>query len=181
MKTTDTALAPSPPIAIGAPASLPNFIASNLKMLRKRKGWSQTQLAEQVGLNRGNIASYESGSAEPSICKLLRISNLFAVSTQDITRRDLADEAELALAEHAYREAQRSRKDRFHAYRDRANELSALIESSQRLFRHKHDNLASPCPEAQVFAVQYRQLYELTQQLLTDQQEILREVGCQCD
>ena len=48
-------------------AELPNFIASNLKVLRKSTGWSQTELAECVGLNRGNIASYESGCAEPSI------------------------------------------------------------------------------------------------------------------
>ena len=32
--------------------ALPNFIASNLKVLRNLRGWSQSELAEKVYLNR---------------------------------------------------------------------------------------------------------------------------------
>ncbi|TXF88914.1 helix-turn-helix transcriptional regulator [Neolewinella aurantiaca] len=164
-----------------ATQALPNFIASNLKVLRNRKGWSQSELAEKVNLNRGNIASYESGSAEPSICKLLRISNLLQVHPRDITRRDLSDPNELLLAQLAHDERQTEKNERLAQLRHRAIELTELVQSSRKLFEYKKRNLGTPCKETALFAAQYEQLYEVTQQLLEEHRELLGEVGCQCD
>ncbi len=161
--------------------SLPNFIASNLRVLRKQAGWSQTELAEQVGLNRGNIASYESGCAEPSICKLLRVSNLFKITTRDLTRRDLADAAELALARSAHHEdLDTGASDRYDDYRQRHTDLSGLIDSSYHLFEYKRTHLGHPCKEAELFAAHYIQLLELSQQLLREHERLLGELDCQC-
>ena len=160
---------------------LPNFIASNLKVLRNRRGWSQSELAEKVNLNRGNIASYESGSAEPSICKLLRISNLLEVHPRDITRRDLSDPNELLLAQLAHDERRMEEKERLAQLRQRAIELTELVQSSRRLFQYKRRKLETPCKEADLFAAQYEQLFEVTQQLLDEHRELLGEVGCQCE
>ncbi|WP_116126938.1 helix-turn-helix domain-containing protein [Lewinella sp. IMCC34183] len=158
-------------------AQLPNFIASNLRLLRKRAGWSQSELAARVGLNRGNIASYECGSAEPSICKLLRFSNVFDISTRDFTRLDLSDPAELALA----RSARLSEEaERLNAYRERQAELSHLIDSSHDLFQYKRDTLDKPCKEAELFAGHYLQLLELSRQLMKEHETLLEELGCQC-
>jgi transcriptional regulator with XRE-family HTH domain len=163
-----------------APPSLPNYIASNLKVLRNLRGWSQSELAKKVYLNRGNIASYESASAEPSICKLLRISNLLEVHPRDITRRDLSDPNELTFAQLAHDERRMEEKERLALLRHRAIELTELIGSSQRLFEYKRQRLENPCKEADLFAAQYKQLFELTQQLLQEHRELLSEVGCQC-
>lgn len=171
MKHKDSAISPN--LEAGP---LPNFIASNLRLLRKRAGWSQTELAEQVGLNRGNIASYECGSAEPSICKLLRISNLFDITTRDFTRLDLSDPAELALARSAHLTEEAERLD---AYRARQTELQHLIDSSYDLFRYKRDTLAKPCKEAELFAGHYLQLLELSRQLMKEHATLLQELGCQ--
>lgn len=161
--------------------SLPNFIASNLRLLRKEAGWSQTELAEQVGLNRGNVASYESSCAEPSICKLLRISNLFKITTRDFTRRDLSDPAELVLARSAHHEEQdESTVDRYAQYRNRHTELSQLIDSSHHLFEYKRGNLGHPCKEAELFAAHYIQLLELSKQLLKEHERLLSELDCHC-
>lgn len=159
---------------------LPNFIASNLKILRKRKGWSQTQLAEKVFLNRGNIASYESGSAEPSICKLLRISNLFEVTPRDITRSDLSDPEALAEAKLAHDRKITEKRERLTQFRTRALELEELVDSSKRLFEYKQRKLERPSKETELMAAQYAQLYEVTQQLLLEHRNLLEEVGCQC-
>ena len=160
--------------------ALPNFIASNLKILRNRQGWSQSEFALKVSLNRGNIASYESGSAEPSICKLLRISTIFKVHLRDITRRDLSDPEELLLAQLANDEHRMEEKERLASFRNRSLELRELIDSSKRLFEFKRKKLVSPCKEANIFAAKYEQLYEVTQQLLEEHQDLLGEVGCQC-
>lgn len=179
-KTSTLSFSPAaPPPTKG---DLPNFIATNLRLLRKQAGYSQSELAGKVGLNRGNIASYEGGTAEPSICKLLRIGNLFDISTRDLTRRDLSDPTELALARSAHALEKASGVDgRFAHYRDRRKELSELIESSHRLFQYKRDHLEKPCKEAELMAGHYVQLYELTRQLMREQQGLLDELGCQCD
>lgn len=163
-----------------ADKALPNFIASNLRVLRNRLGWSQSELAQKVNLNRGNIASYESGSAEPSICKLLRISTLLKVHPRDLTRRDLSDPEELLLAQLAHDEHRMEEKERLASFRNRALELRELIDSSKRLYEYKRKKLVSPCKEADLFAAKYEQLYEVTQQLLEEHQDLLGEVGCQC-
>ena len=168
------------PSVVRTPTALPNFIASNIRLLRKRLGWSQSELADRVNLNRGNIASYESGSAEPSICKLLRISNVFHVTTRDITRLDLRDEDQLELANQAHADETRKENERFLAFRDRANNLEELIVSSRRLFDYQHDHLDKPCKETEIFAAQYQQLFEVTQQLMSEHQELLGRLGCQC-
>lgn len=172
MKTKDSVLALLP-----QNDQLPNFIAANLRLLRNQAGWSQTELGVKVGLNRGNIASYESGSAEPSICKLLRISNLFNISTRDFTRRNLSDPTELALARSFH---QSKETDRFDAYRERRDELTHLIESSNDLFQFKRGNLGKPCKEADMFIAHYVQLMELSRQLMREHENLLEELGCQC-
>ena len=168
-------------VAITSPQALPNFIAGNLRLLRKRQGWSQSELANRVDLNRGNIASYESGTAEPSICKLLRISMLFDVSTRDFTRRDFSRPGELEIARQVQNVNVHRERSEIAEFRDRALELSQLISSSSTLFQYQRKNIENACPEAAIVAGQYEQLYEFTQQLLQEHRALLTKVGCQCE
>lgn len=166
--------------ATGTP-NLPNHISANLRLLRKRQGWSQSELAAKVNLNRGNIASYESGTAEPSICKLLRISNLFEVTPRDFTRRDFRLPGELELARRAqYQQANREGEE-LARYRDRALELSQLIASSRNLYNYQRKTAKNNCPAADSIAAQYEQLQDFTQQLLQEHRNLLTKVGCQCE
>lgn len=172
MKTKDVNIADA--------LTLPNFISGNLRLLRKRQGWSQAELAEKVSLNRGNIASYESGTAEPSICKLLRISRLFEVNPRDFTRRDFMQPGELDLARQARHENISKEREALALFRDRSLEFSELINSSHNLFEYKRKNITKPCAEADILAMQYQQLYEVSQQLLQEHRDLLTKAGCQC-
>lgn len=66
-----------------------NYISKNLRFLRKRSNLTQEQFAVKVSMNRGNIASYEKGSAEPSIEKLQRITQHFNVDLNYFIEKDL--------------------------------------------------------------------------------------------
>lgn len=61
----------------------------NLKFLRTQKKLSQEQFATIIGLNRGNIASYEKGTAEPNINNVLKIVKYFNIDLTDIVEKDL--------------------------------------------------------------------------------------------
>lgn len=66
------------------------FFGTNLRYLRKQSRLSQHTLAEKIGMNRGNIASYEKGTAEPNFSNLLKIGNFFSVELGDLIERDFS-------------------------------------------------------------------------------------------
>ena len=55
-----------------------------LQQLRKEKQWTQEQLAEELYVSRTAISKWESGKGYPNIDSLKSISNLFAVSIDDL-------------------------------------------------------------------------------------------------
>lgn len=60
------------------------YIGENITYLRNRKGLTQGQLADELGLKRTNIAGYETGKAMPPIEALVKIAQYFAVSLDEI-------------------------------------------------------------------------------------------------
>ncbi len=58
----------------------PTHLGKNLKFLRRLNALSQQELATALGINRNNIASYESGYAEPNAKTCLKICEFFGKS-----------------------------------------------------------------------------------------------------
>ena len=56
----------------------------NLVLLRKRKGWSQEELAFAVGVSRQTIYSWEAGINYPSILTLKKVADALGVTTDDL-------------------------------------------------------------------------------------------------
>ena len=65
-------------------------VNKNLKFLRTRAGWTQKQFAEKIGLKQSAIGSYEEERATPPLECLLEIADLFKVSVDVLTRKDLS-------------------------------------------------------------------------------------------
>ena len=70
------------------------IFSEKLYKLRKNKGLSQEQLAEQLLISRQAISKWESGTAMPESDKLLAISRFFGVSL-DYLMKEEVEEAEL--------------------------------------------------------------------------------------
>ena len=66
------------------------FIASNLKLLRKRSGKSQEDLAQTLGLNRSTYSGYENEVAQPSLEMLITISQFHKVSLDELIAKDFS-------------------------------------------------------------------------------------------
>lgn len=69
-----------------------HFVSTNIKYLRKKHNLSQCQLADKIGLKRGNIASYEKSIAEPKILNLRKLANYFNVTISDLVTIDLTSD-----------------------------------------------------------------------------------------
>lgn len=55
--------------------------ATRLKLLREEKGFTQSKLAEELGVSRGSISFYENGDRTADIETLYKLSKLFNVSS----------------------------------------------------------------------------------------------------
>lgn len=64
-------------------------IAENIKYLRKQKGQTQEQFANEVGIKRSVVGAYEEGRAEPRLQTLMKIADVLGVSADDLISTDL--------------------------------------------------------------------------------------------
>ena len=73
-------------------------LEDTLRLMRKKYGYSQEQVADFLGVTRFTIANYESGRRKPSVRILKKLAALYKVSLDDITENDSADSIETLLA-----------------------------------------------------------------------------------
>ena len=57
------------------------IFADKLILLRKKAGWSQEELAEQMDVTRQSVSKWEGAQSVPDLDKMIRLSELFGVST----------------------------------------------------------------------------------------------------
>ena len=64
-----------------------NF-AEKLKAERKKMGWSQEELAEHLYVSRQSVSKWENGQNYPSIEIVLKLSDLFGITVDELLRSD---------------------------------------------------------------------------------------------
>jgi len=70
-------------------------VGNNIKILRKRKGKSQEEMALALGLNRSTYSGYENNIAQPNLENILKISQLFGITIEDLIAKDFSKFKEL--------------------------------------------------------------------------------------
>ena len=59
-------------------------IGDNLRQLRMEKGMTQNQAAEELGVTRQAVSSYEAGRTRPDIDTLMRLAEVYGVCLEDV-------------------------------------------------------------------------------------------------
>ena len=67
------------------------ILADKIIMLRKRYGWSQEELAEKIQVTRQSVSKWEGAQSIPDLDKILRLSQIFGVSTDYLLKDELED------------------------------------------------------------------------------------------
>lgn len=76
------------------------LLADKIVTLRKRAGWSQEELAAQLGVSRQSVSKWEGAQSVPDMQKVVQMSRLFGVTTDYLLKEELG-EPEPAPAESA--------------------------------------------------------------------------------
>jgi putative transcriptional regulator len=59
-------------------------VNNRIRLLRAEKGWSQAELADQVGVSRNSINSIENGKFDPSLPLGFRIAHAFGLTVEEV-------------------------------------------------------------------------------------------------
>ena len=70
------------------------ILADKLIDLRKKAGWSQEELAERMEVSRQSVSKWESAQSVPDMNRILKLSELFGVTTDYLLKDDLGPEAQ---------------------------------------------------------------------------------------
>jgi transcriptional regulator with XRE-family HTH domain len=66
-------------------------VGSNIKLLRKRIGKSQEEMAAALGLTRSSYSGYENEVADPGIQTLVLISDYYKIPLDSLLRKDFSE------------------------------------------------------------------------------------------
>ena len=154
------------------------YLHTNLRCMRKKHQLSQEELATKVGLNRGNIASYEKGTAEPKICNLLKLSKFFKVSVLDLTQRDLSNENSIKEASENYQRMSNGEQELLKQFQRRSEELEEVIQSLHTCSHFKAKSIGELPKDMQILMYNFEQLYDASQNLLRNHKALIDFIRC---
>ena len=77
------------------------ILADKIILLRKKAGWSQEELANQLGVTRQSVSKWEGAQSVPDMDKVVQMSRLFGVSTDYLLKDELEEEGPSTPADDA--------------------------------------------------------------------------------
>lgn len=75
------------------------ILATKIIQLRKKNGWTQEDLAEQMHVSRQSISKWESARSLPDLTRIIEMSDLFGVSADVLLRDDLDVDSDIGATE----------------------------------------------------------------------------------
>ena len=68
------------------------ILGEKIVQLRKQRGWSQEELASQLGISRQSVSKWESGASIPDLDKIIKMSSLFGVTTDYLLKEEIEED-----------------------------------------------------------------------------------------
>lgn len=68
------------------------ILADKIIRLRKKNGWSQEELADKMNVSRQAVSKWEGAQTIPDLEKILKLSELFGVTTDYLLKDEIEDE-----------------------------------------------------------------------------------------
>ena len=89
-------------------------LGEKLSSLRKKQGWSQEELSEKLDVSRQSVSKWESDLSVPDIDKIVKLSEIYSVSTDYLLKSDTQAKGENeSQTKDKVRELSRNEVDRY--------------------------------------------------------------------
>lgn len=104
------------------------ILAEKIMQLRKRKGWSQEELAERLDISRQSVSKWEGGASIPDLERIVAMSRLFEVSTDYLLKDEIEEEQIQEPKEDAELESEPERRRLRSVSLEEANDFMDLVK-----------------------------------------------------
>lgn len=166
-----------------------HFFAKNLRYLRRNLGLSQEEFAAMVGLNRGNIASYEKQSAEPSINNLSKIGRFFNIDLTELIEKDLSARNNLIIyfddavrkdlpgdkpVEDILLQSLEDNQKKIEKLRKRSDEMARILAGFKQFHRFRMENAGQLSDDVRKMAMDYEKLIEVLEEVLSTNKHMMQ-------
>lgn len=165
-----------------------NNFAKNLKFLRKEHHLSQEEFAKKIGLNRGNIASYEKGSAEPNMVNLSKIGKYFNIDLNELIEEDITlrssviskieglEEGESignGEVEEVLKESLQENRAKIQQFKKRSDDMASILEGFKQFHKFRMENSDKLSDDVKKMALDYEKLLEVLEEVLSTNKNIM--------
>ena len=107
------------------------ILAEKIMKLRKQNGWSQEELAAKLNISRQSVSKWESTASIPDLDKIIKLSEIFGVSTDYLLKDELEEDTNAAAVNDTY-EAE-TEDEKLHVVSlDEANTYMELVENASK-------------------------------------------------
>jgi transcriptional regulator with XRE-family HTH domain len=151
-------------------------------------GLSQEEFSRKVGLNRGNIASYEKQTAEPSMMNLSKISKYLSIDLGELIEKDLSAKDELIRkiehqgelthddginVEVALKESIVDHQISVEKLRKRSDEMARILEGFKQFHKFRMENSNGLSEDVKKIAMDYEKLLEVLEDVLATNKHMM--------
>lgn len=77
------------------------ILADKIIAMRKKSGWTQEELADQLGVSRQAVSKWEGAQSIPDIEKIIQMSSLFGVTTDYLLKDELEEQEPVSTCDHS--------------------------------------------------------------------------------
>lgn len=85
-----------------------DILNKNFKAIRQFKGWTQQQMADELGIKRASVGAYEEGRARPNIRVQRKLAEMLDLSLDDLLTKNLEHKGNRYLLEEDNKETDTS-------------------------------------------------------------------------
>jgi len=157
-----------------------SIFADNLRILRQSKGLSQEKLAIELGLNRGNIASYEKGSAEPSMKNLYAIVKYFNIELKDLMEGPINVNANSdhgrppsSLPRLELLQELRHNQERLLNYKEQTDSMKSILDGFRQFHQFKKRSNTEISDEVRQISDDYEKLLDLMETVINSNKDLV--------
>ncbi len=155
-------------------SSLPEFLGNNIRFLRKQKKWSQEKLAQESGLTRGRIASYENGCSEPPLQSLFTLAEVLDTTVLDLVCRNLQQSTQASGEKSISFSSIFKNEKRIQALFKEAMKLESVIDGLFTCHCYKIENRHNGSISIEAMQHDFEQLHKMSCRLLSIHKEIMQ-------
>jgi len=111
------------------------ILAEKIIKLRKQNGWSQEELAMKLNVSRQSVSKWESAASIPDLDKIIKLSEIFGVSTDYLLKEEVEEEVFSGIEEDCEKTAAKTGGESAkHTYREitleEANRYMEVIQKA---------------------------------------------------